>query len=79
MKSAETVPRLDKGILQHIIGIVMGKDNTSYLPIQLFAVLAHHQFESPALGIGIQKEFLDLLVTILVHILFTIESGPSRG
>ena len=68
MKRTKAVPRLDKGILQHIIGIFVGKDNASHLLIQLFAVLAHHHLKSPTLGIGIRKKFLDLLVAILVHL-----------
>ena len=55
MEAVEPVPGLEECVLKHIVGIIVRQDNTAYLPIQLFAVLAHHLTEGTTLCLGIQK------------------------
>ena len=55
MKSVNRIPGLQECVLQNIVGILVGQHNLANLPVQLFAILAHHQFETLSLGFGIQQ------------------------
>jgi len=54
MKAVEPVPGLEKGILQHVVGIFMREHDTTYLPIQLFTVLSHYSLKGTPLCLWIQ-------------------------
>ena len=55
VEAVEAVPGFEERVLQHIVGILMGKYDTTYLPVQLFAVLAHHSLEGTSLRLWVQQ------------------------
>ena len=67
MEAVEMRPSLDEHVLHHVIGIFVGQHDTTHLPIQLFAVFAHHPFESPTLRSGIGELLHQELFVVLTH------------
>ena len=55
MKTVKAIPCFQKRVLQHIIGILVSKNYTSYLPIQPFTVLTYYFLEGTALCLRIQQ------------------------
>ena len=53
----DVLPCLEEYVLKHVVGVFVYENNTSYLPIQLFAVLGHHLLECPASCRGIHQTF----------------------
>ena len=56
MKTGQTVPGLQKGVLEHIVGILMGEHDTSDLPVELFTILTHNLLKGTSLCLWILKQ-----------------------
>ena len=56
MKTGQTVPGLQKGVLEHIVGILMGEHDPTDLPVELLTILTHDLFKGTSLCLWILKQ-----------------------
>ena len=49
MEIIKAIPCFQKSILKHVVGIVVSEHDATYLPVQLFAILAHYRLELASL------------------------------
>ena len=55
LERGKSIPGLQEGILKHIVRILVGENDMTYLPIQRFAEPAYQCLETLTLGSGVGK------------------------
>ena len=69
MKLVKVVPRLYENVLQDVVGIVMVEHHAAHLPVELFAIQAHHLGKGRSAALRVGKLALQVLfVSCHLHI-----------